>query len=305
MATQVITLSDFQNAVHPGLSNRYVQIGKGRHPNRISDIATVEGSTQAVEVHTIHNGLELMTMVQDGGVAPPDKFNQQRTKFFEHQEYKQSIVISRKMLDDGKAFPVHEKGTAMLGESYVESQNTTGHTMLNNGFSSELAADGVALFSASHLSTAGTTSNLLSTNAYISELSLEQVNLEIKKFKDDRGLRNDMRAVKVIGPVEIEGDMCRLLDNPERPGTADRDINYVNKKGVFPGGYMDDVYLSDPAAWFVQTTDNSDGLMFYNRIAFELKSFVDDETDNMTIRSYARWGYGVSKWSGYYASQGL
>lgn len=305
MSGNVMTLGDFQNAVHGELSNRWVQIGKGRHPNMLAELFTIESSAQAVEVHTVYNGMDLMTPVQDGGIAAPDSFEQKATKFYEHQEYKQSFVVTRKMLDDGKAFPVQEKGSAMLGESYVESQNITGYSAINNGASSELAADGVAVFSASHKSAAGTTSNILSTNAYISEAALEQVNIEIKKFKDDRGLKNDMRPVKVHGPVEIEADMCRLIDNPDRPGTADRDLNYVNKKGIFPGGYVSNIYLDkDASSWYVSTTDAEDGFMFYNRIGLEIKSTVDDETENMITRAYARWGYGCTKWSGLFYSAG-
>lgn len=305
MSGNVMTLGDFQNAVHD-LSNVWVINGReaGRHPNRLPDMFTMGSSNKAVEVHTVYNGMDLMTPVEDGGIAPPDAFQQQHTKFYEHQEYKKSFVVTRKMLDDGKAFPVQEEGSMMLGESYVESQNITGYSAVNNGFTSELAADGVAIFSASHTSTSGTTSNLLSTSAAISEAALEQFNIEIKKFKDDRGLKANLRPNKVHVPVELDAEACRLLDNPNRPGTADRDINYVNNKGIFPGGYMDNVYLSDTAAYFVSTNEARNCMMFYNRINLEVKSTVDDETENMITRAYARWGYGCTKWLGLFASAG-
>lgn len=305
MAGGVMSLGDFQNAIHEGLVSRWVSIGRDKQPDMIPLMFNRSGSNQAVEIHTLYNGFDLMVPIEEGGTAPPDSFEQQESKYYTHQEYRKSFNVTRKLLDDGKGFDVMQKGTQQLSVAYTESQNIMGYSVVNNAFSAELAADGVAIISTSHKSTAGTTSNRLSTNAAISEASLEQINIEIKKFKNDRGIKINLRPVSVRVPVDLDAETCRLLNNPDRPATADRDINYLNKTGVFPGGYQDIVYISDTANWFVMTNEGEDGLMFMDRVNLEVKTTVDDETDNMIVRSYARWTQGCSNHICMFASQGL
>lgn len=300
-----MSLGDFQNTTYPNLVNRWVMIGKETNPDMLGEMFNKGSSNQAVEVHTLYNGFDLMEQIAEGGTAPPDAMQQQETKFYVHQEYRKSFNVTRKLLDDGKAFPVMQRGSEQLGKSYTETQNITGYSAVNNAFSSELSADGVSIINTSHPSRAGTTSNRLSTNAALSEVSLEQINIEIKKVRNDRGIKVNLRPVKVHVPVDLDATACRNISNPDRPGTADRDISYVNRTGVFPEGYMDNIYLSDTAAWFVSTTEKADGLQFLDRVPLEIKSTVDDETDNMITRSYARWSYGCTNHFCLFASQGL
>ena len=59
-------------------------------------------------------------------------------------------------------------------------------------------------------------------------------------------------------------------------------------------------FLTSPYAWFVQT--KIDGLLFLERIAFEMSMEVDIITDNLLVKGYQRYYVGYKNWRAVYVS---
>src|SRR5690606_20127984 len=116
------------------------------------------------------------------------------------------------------------------------------------------------LFSTAHpLWAGGTQSNKLATPADLSEAALEEAFIQIGDWVDDRGIPVDIRPKRLIIPTELQFVAERILNSPNRPGTADNDINAIRSTGALPGGWETNQRLTDPDAWFI-ITDCEDGL---------------------------------------------
>ena len=110
-------------------------------------------------------------------------------------------------------------------------------------------------------------------------------------FRDNAGLRMQARAQKLVVPIALEPIAIRLLETVLRPGTNDNDVNAIPKtSGGIPGGHIVHDYLTSPTAWFVMT--DQDGLLYLQRVAFELDMQVDFTSDNLLIKGYERYSFG-------------
>jgi len=192
-----------------------------------------------------------------------------------------------------------------LARSIQHTKEIKGAAVFNNGFSSSyLGGDGVALFSASHpLAGGGVQSNLLATPADISEASLEDLLIQIRKAKDDRGIPIALRAVDVVISPEQEFVASRILDSVLRTGTNENDINVINKKGIFGRDPIVVTRLTDPDAFFI-LTDANDSLKMFQRSAVQTKMEPEFNTGNYRYKARERYSFGWSDFRGAFGSQG-
>ena len=95
----------------------------------------------------------------------------------------------------------------------------------------------------------------------------------------------------------------RLLDTPNRVGTADNDINALKSMGVIPGGYTVNHFLTDPDAWFL-TTDVPNGLKHFVRAPMSTSMDGDFDTGNARYKARERYSFGWSDPLAIYGSAG-
>jgi hypothetical protein len=95
----------------------------------------------------------------------------------------------------------------------------------------------------------------------------------------------------------------RLLDTPNRVGTADNDINAIKSMGVIPEGYTVNHFLTDPDAWFL-TTDVPNGLKHFVRAAMSTGMDGDFDTGNVRYKARERYSFGWSDPLSIYGSAG-
>ena len=170
----------------------------------------------------------------------------------------------------------------------VKAANT-----FNNGTSSSYnGGDGVPLYSTSHpLLGGGTFSNRLATVADLSETALEDALIAISGFVDDRGIPAMVTGQTLILPRQLEFVAERILGNSDRPGTADRDINAIVKRGKLPGGTKIMRRLTSSTFWAIKT-DAMDGLKHFSRKAVNTKMDGDFDTGNVRYRISGRYSFG-------------
>ena len=145
--------------------------------------------------------------------------------------------------------------------------------------------------------------NELSTAADLNETSLEQSLIDIAAFKDERNLKVNAQARKLIIPPALQFVADRLMETPGRVGTSDNDINAIRNMGMIAEGYVVNHYLTDTDAWFIKT-DVPNGLKHFVRTAVSTSMEGDFETGNVRYKARERYSFGWSDWRGIFGSPG-
>ena len=132
---------------------------------------------------------------------------------------------------------------------------------------------------------------------------MEDAHIRIASWTDDRGIPIQTMAKKLIVPFALNFEAERILGSPQRPGTADNDINAQRSLGMVPGGHSVNHYLTDPDAWFL-ITDIADGLKHIKRLGVKKGIEGDFETGNMRYKVRERYSQGWTDPRGAYGSPG-
>ena len=213
-------------------------------------------------------------------------------------------IVSEEELEDGQYPQVIAARTRNLAQSFYRTQEIVGANVLNRAFNASYpGGDTVSLINASHPIEGGIMSNTLTNPADLSEASLEQAAIDIAGFVNNRGDIIAAMPNRLITPRQLQYEAQRILKNPNRPETADRDINALYQLNTFPGGAHLNHYLSDPDAWFI-ITDCMDGMKYFER---QSTSFADDndfDTTNLKYRGRCRYSYGWSDFRAAFGSPG-
>jgi hypothetical protein len=177
----------------------------------------------------------------------------------------------------------------------AHTKNVKGASVLNNAFSSSYTGgDSTELCSTSHpLLSGGSLSNHLTTAADLNETSLESALIQIADMVDERGLKAAVRGMSLIIPSELAFVAERVLKSELRTATADNDINAIRSKGMLPGGYDVNHYLTDSDAWFIKT-DAPNGLKHFQRASMKTGMEGDFETGNVRYKARERYSFGWS-----------
>ena len=132
---------------------------------------------------------------------------------------------------------------------------------------------------------------------------MEQALIDIAGLKDERNLKVNAQAQRLIVPPALQFIADRLLNTPGRVATSDNDINAIRNMGMIPDGYAVNHYLTDTDAWFVKT-DVPNGLKHFVRTAVSTNMEGDFETGNVRYKARERSSFGWSDWRGIFGSPG-
>lgn len=292
MAT--ITTGSFAKALWPGVNKWYGDSYK-EHPIEWPQIFTLEKSKKSFEEDVLFTGFGLLALVPEGNAVTYDTARQGFVTRYNHDEYGLGFVITRNMYEDDLYGVIGKKKARALGKSVRHTKETICANVLNRAFnSSYTGSDGIVLCSTAHLNvTGGTFQNTLTNAADLNEAALEQALIDIGNWTDDRGLNVNARVKRMIVPVELEFEACRLLKTEKQVDTANNTVSAIYSLGSVPGGYHVNHWLTDVDAWFL-ITDVDDGLKFFERRAEEFTTDNDFDTSNAKFK--ATWR-GVPGWS--------
>lgn len=206
-----------------------------------------------------------------------------------HETVALGFEITEEAQEDNLYGSLLSRYTKALARSMRETKEVKAHAVLNRAFnSSYTGGDGKELASTAHpLASGATFSNYLS-GTQLAESALETALNSIGRFVDEAGLFVSARAKKIVVPTELQWTIARILESPYRVGTADNDINVINKISAVPGGAVVSPYLTDTDAWFL-LTDIPDGLKHYKRVALKMKDLPVSDSGNMRFRARERY----------------
>ena len=198
---------------------------------------------------------------------------------------------AKKAIDDNLYKSEFGPSNDGLMESFKETEELYAANVFNTGttFNAAVGGDGVALFSTAHPTDVGNISNQPSPDVDFNETTLLNALIAVRTtWRDNAGLKIHARGRKVVVPPQLEPVALRLMRSELRPGTATNDINAIlGMNESLQEGFMVWDYLTSAFAWFVLT--NHDGLIWFNRKAYEMDMSVEFTTDNLLVKGYQRY----------------
>lgn len=300
----VMNRAQFAKELEEGL-NAVFGLDYGSHPEEWRQCFEVVNSKKAFEEDVLVTGFGAAPVKAEGAAFTYDTAQEVWTSRYTHEEIALAFAITETAIEDNLYMSMGSKYAKALSRSMQHTKEIKGAAIFNNAFNSAFTGgDGKELLATDHpLAGGGTASNELATPADFSETALEDILIQIRKAKDDRGIPIHLSPKSVIVPPELEYIACRVLASTNRPGTADNDVNVINYKGIFSKPPSVVTRLTDADAWFVKT-DCPDGMKYFDRVGLKKKMDVDPDTGNLRYRARERYSFGFSDWRSLFGSAG-
>ena len=299
-----ISRNQLVKELEPGL-NALFGLEYKRYENQHAEIYTTETSDRAFEEEVMLSGFGQAQVKPEGSGVAFDSAQETFTARYTHETVALGFAITEEAIEDNLYDRLASRYTKALARSMAQTKQVKAAAPLNNGLPSGSfnSGDGVTLFNTSHPTIAGTFSNTLSTAADLNETSLEQAMIDIAALTDERGLKIAASAQRMIIPSALQFTAERLMKSSQRVGTADNDINALVSKGMVPGGYSVNNFLTDPDAFFL-ITDVPNGMKHLERAPLTTKMEGDFDTGNVRYKARERYVFGVSDPRGIFGVEG-
>ena len=276
-----------------------------RYENEHEEIFDTETSERAFEEEVMLSGFGEATVKGEGAAVVYDTAQESFTARYSHETVALAFALTEEAIEDNLYDTLSSRYTRALARSMSTTKQVKAANVLNNAFNSSFpGGDGKELCATDHPTVANIDQrNELSTAADLNETSLEQALIDIAAFQDERGLKINAQATKLIIPPALQFTADRLMESPGRVNTSDNDINAIRNMGMVSGGYAVNHYLTDTDAFFI-TTDVPNGMKHFVRTAMQTGMDGDFDTGNVRYKARERYSFGVSDPLGIYGSPG-
>ena len=301
MVMQRVTFpSDLEEGLNTHFGMQYRQLR-----DEWADCFDIEKSKKQFEEDVLNYGFGAAPVKCEGAAISYDEGGEGWTSRYTHETIALAFSITEEAVEDNLYQRLGPKYAKALARALKQTKEVKGANILNNATTAGFTGgDGSLLLVTNHaLQGGGTASNKLATPADLAETPIEDLLIQIRKAKDDRGIPIAMSPTRMILPPELEYIGCRLLKSELRPSTADNDINAVRTKGVFSTDPAIITRLTDADAWFIKT-DCPDGLKHFRRTKVARGTEEDFDTGNMRYKARERYSFGWSDWRGVWGTSG-
>ena len=296
------TSNSFAKALWPGV-NAWYGAEYNEYPVQWDKLFDKHTSSRAWEEDVGTSGFGLARVKPEGSSIEYDTEKQAFTTRYVHVVYALGFVVTREAFDDDMYDVVGKRKAQGLALSMRQTKEVVAANVYNRAFTSGYTfGDGVVLCSASHPNIAGGTwSNIIATAADLSEAALEQANIDIAGFTNDRGLRISVKMKSLIVPKELDFEANKIMKTEYEVGTANNTVNVI--RGRFPGGIIVSQFLTDTDAWFIRT-DVKHGMKYFERRSDSFDMDNDWDTENAKFKASARYSFGNTDPRAIYGSAG-
>ena len=262
-------------------------------------------SSKAYEEYVEETGFGLAPVKAEGASISYDTDAQGYISRITNVTYGLGAKVTQEAIDDNQYEDVAKSKSSKLARSMRQTKENVYANILNRAFSGSgaLGGDGKTLCASDHPALGGSQSNMGTVAADLSEASIEDMLTMIRLAKDSRGLRIQLKGVKLIVPPQLEFVATRIMSSANQSGTENNDITAIRSMGMLPGGIVVWDYLSDSDAWFVKT-DATDGMIRQQRKALALAQDNDFDTSNACMKASERYAGGWADWRGLWGNAG-
>jgi hypothetical protein len=304
VANSIITTGSFPKALRPGLASIFGNVYDEKTAVW-SQIFKTEASTKSYEEDLEASSFGLAVLKQQGNSVTFDADMQGDVIRTVHAVMGLGFIITEEEIDDNQYAQLSERRTENLGWSMRQTKEIIANNILNRAFDSSYTF-GVnnpkELCSTSHTTFVGSQSNKLNPAADLSQASLQDMVTMVYNAKNNRGLRINLKAERLIVPNELIWTAQEVCNSVLQPGGANNNINSIYTMGVIPE-ILQDTYLTDTDAWFLQTNAPR-GAIHYSRKPIAFSDDNDFATNNMNFKATERYSFTVPDWRAMYGSTG-
>jgi len=297
-----IDLASIKNELFPGLAaveGRYKKI-----ETKWSRLFEKRNSKMALERRTQAAYLPLAREKAEGQSTYFDDRAGERWLYnAEMKELSLGYIITRKAVEDNQYKAEFNPSNLGLQDVFAVTKEIYAANIFNNGttFDSAVGGDGKALFATDHPIDGGTVANRPTSDVDLNESTLLTAMTTIRNnWVDERNIKITARADVLLVPAALEPVAVRLLRTELRPGTNDNDVNAIRHVGGGMRDYIVNEFLTSNFAWFVKTDRR--GLIYYERVPFEMDMYVDFDTDNLKVKGRERYVFSYFDWRAVYGT---
>ena len=249
--------------------------------------------------------------VGEMGAHPWDGIQEGYDKTFEHEVWKDRMVISREMMDDARAINLRRQPDAFIAGYYRNNERfgaallagaLAGSTSITYGGKSfsTATADKQSLFYASHPRKDG---GAVQSNVFGDEFSvdaLSAVESAMQNFVGDSGDELDVAPDTIIIPNDwqLKKAVFAAIGADKDPATANNGFNYqFGRWNVIVWQYLNRYVASGTHPWILMDSKYNErvgGAMWFDRVAVEINSWLDRDTNGNVWDMYARFSAGFA-----------
>lgn len=299
----VISTGSFPKALWPGIE-AWFGAAYDEYPQQWKQCFEVKTSKQQYEEDAGFSGMGLAPLKAEGSAIQYDSMKQSYVKRYTMLSYAIAYMITREERDDNLYGKLSIARTRAAGYSMNATIETVAANVYNRAFNASFTGgDGVSLLNTAHPTAGGSFANKPTNDMDLSELALEDAIIAISDFTNDRGIRIAIKPQQLIIPTSLIFTAKRILNNPNQPDTAERNINALYQLNSIPQGYFVNHYFTNSNAWFIKTSC-PEGMKFYMRTAPMMEDDNDFDTKNGKYSCFARFVPGWTDPRGLYGSSG-
>lgn len=260
-------------------------------PMEMDQVFETRTSNQAYEEEQNVWGTGFAVVKGEGQGIAFDSMGQGYTARYVHETIALGIEITEEAVEDNLYLRMLPQAGSALASSLRITQDVRAINVLNNATSSShLGGDGKPLLATDHPLTGpggGIYSNTLSAPAQLSEAAIEEMLINLRYAKNDRGLPIVVKPTRIVASAALEFELERILGSAGRVRTADNDINAIKSRGYFRGQPALLRHLTNQHFWGIKT-DVENGLIHFSRRAMRQKNQDDFRTGNHMYKVDAR-----------------
>ena len=297
-----IDLASIKNELFPGLAaveGRYKKI-----ETKWSRLFEKRTSKMALERRTQMAYLPLAREKSEGqSTYYDDRAGERWLYSAEMKELSLGYIITRKAVEDNQYRSEFNPSNLGLQDVFATTKEIYAANVFNTGsvYDATVGGDQKALFAVDHPIDVGTVANRPAVDVDLNESTLLTAMTTIRNnWVDERNIKVAARAELLLVPAALEAVAVRLLRTQLRPGTNDNDVNAIQHVGGGLRDYVVNEFLTSNFAWFVKTDKR--GLIYYDRVPFEMDMYVDFDTDNLKVKGRERYTFSYFDWRAVYGT---
>lgn len=279
----------------------------------VKEIFRQDKSTHFGEKYTSLTAMDGFQVAGENGAYPTDGQEEGYSKVLESVEWKDSFAISKKIIEDSQMMDLRQKPAGFV-TAYYRTREKFGAALLGNAIQGNASvkfnggdfdlkcADGQNLFYASHpAKIKGAVQCNLFSDAF-SDDALGMLETKMQNTYGDNGEILDVAPDTIIIPNihSLKKAVFAAIGADKDPDTANNGFNYTfGRWNVIVWNYLNQYITAGTAPWMLfdsRYNDQYGGLIWQDRVALEVSSKIDDNTDANVWRGRARFTAGFHDW---------
>jgi hypothetical protein len=309
----------FAQLMAPGLHGIFVHWQDlAQRDEEFPHIFHVETSTMAYEDEVEFSGLGPMPEKPEGEAVIYQDAIQGGTRRYLHFTYGLGCRTSFELFEDDQ-YKLIQQVPKALARSAVFTREQVTWNVFNQGFTTLQTTDGVSLFNNQHpllggpaatsvgpglaniISAAGTYPNRPATDVDLSFTAIQLMVNQFERLVDSQGLPVMLKPRHIVAPPELKFIAREILGSPNKPYTADNEINALLREDL---DFFMPHYLTSQSAWFAICEKESHTLKHFTRRSLD-EDYADDfDTRSIKQIAFMRFSVGATSWMGTWGSNG-